>query len=325
MEMDLSAKFPKTIFEGEGGSYSSWSSSEFSLLAEVKVGGGLLVLKPGGFALPHYADSKKLGYVLQGEHGSVGLTLSNHEANSKEEIVLGLQAGDVIPVPLGALGSLGGFSSDFISKSYNISETDAKMLVQSQTGTLLVKLSPDEGQNLPLLTNDNKWVKNISNILPDINVKKAGIATSFTGVNFPFLEEVGLSCNLVKLEANAMLSPMYNIGSIVQVLYVAKGSGKVQIVGMNGKRALDSNIVAGQLLIVPRFFVFSIIADGEGIDCFSIKTSTRPNVGELAGKQSVLNVYESTILKSALNVTPEFANSFKEKMAESEILIPPMN
>ncbi|XP_031275231.1 glutelin type-A 3-like [Pistacia vera] len=311
---------------------------------------------------------KKLGYVLQyyliftGEHGSVGLTLSNHEANSKEEIVLGLQAGDVIPVPLsavswwynygnsdvvilflgetsttyvpgefsyffltGALGSLGGFSSDFISKSYNISETDAKMLVQSQTGTLLVKLSPEEGQNLPLLTNDNKWVKNIGNILPDINVKKAGIATSFTGVNFPFLEEVGLSCNLVKLEANAMLSPMYNIGSIVQVLYVAKGSGKVQIVGMNGKRALDSNIVAGQLLIVPRFFVFSIIADDEGIDCFSIKTSTRPNVGELAGKQSVLNVLQSTVLKSALNVTPEFANSFKEKMAESEILIPPMN
>ncbi|XP_031254460.1 legumin type B-like [Pistacia vera] len=204
MEMDLSAKFPKTIFEGEGGSYSSWSSSEFSLLAEVKVGGGLLVLKPGGFALPHYADSKKLGYVLQGEHGSVGLTLSNHEANSKEEIVLGLQAGDVIPVPLGA-----------VSWWYNDGNSDVVILFLGETSTTYVP---------------------------------------------------------------------------VQVLYVAKGSGKVQIVGMNGKRALDSNL---------------------------------PNVGELAGNISAecVRVHNSKICSECDSRVCKF---FQGKMAESEILIPPM-
>lgn len=59
-----------TIFEGEGGSYRSWSSSNFPLLGEAKVGAGILVLHPQGFALPHYADSNKIGYVLQGTDSS---------------------------------------------------------------------------------------------------------------------------------------------------------------------------------------------------------------------------------------------------------------
>lgn len=67
MAMDLSPKFAnKKIFEGEGGSYYSWPGTESNLLGESKVGAGILLLKPGGFALPHYADCSKVGYVLQG-------------------------------------------------------------------------------------------------------------------------------------------------------------------------------------------------------------------------------------------------------------------
>ncbi|KAJ4717103.1 Glutelin type-A [Melia azedarach] len=74
MEMELTPKFAnKKIFEGEGGSYHSWSATEFPFLAQAKVGAGILVLKPGGFALPHYADSSKVGYVLQGENGVTGM------------------------------------------------------------------------------------------------------------------------------------------------------------------------------------------------------------------------------------------------------------
>ena len=62
----MTPKFAQKLFEGDGGSYYSWSSSEFPLLRETKVGAGKLVLQPRGFALPHYADSPKIGYVLQG-------------------------------------------------------------------------------------------------------------------------------------------------------------------------------------------------------------------------------------------------------------------
>ena len=56
----------KKVCEGDGGSYWSWSSSKFPLLSEAKVGAGRFLLHPRGFALPHYADSSKIGYVVQG-------------------------------------------------------------------------------------------------------------------------------------------------------------------------------------------------------------------------------------------------------------------
>ncbi|KAJ4717126.1 Glutelin type-A [Melia azedarach] len=252
MDMDFTPKFAKQLFEGEGGSYHSWSATEFPLLAEAKIGAGFLVLRPGGFALPHYADSSKIGYVLQ---------------------------------------------------------------------------APEEGQNMPVpqINNANKWVKNIVNFPADIQVERAGIATSLTGTNFPFLEEAGLSCSLVKLEPNAVHSPQYTTVNMVQVFYVVKGSGKVQIVGLNSKLVLDTNVVAGQLLVVPRFFVAAIVADGEGIECFSIKTSTGSAIGELTSKESVFNVISPSVLQFSLNVKTEFVKFFKEKIGKSEILIPPKN
>ena len=66
MKLNFSPKFAQRMFEGEGGTYYSWSSTEYELLKEAKVGGGRLVLQPRGFAFPHYADSNKIGYVLQG-------------------------------------------------------------------------------------------------------------------------------------------------------------------------------------------------------------------------------------------------------------------
>lgn len=63
---DLTPKSAQKLFEADGGAYYIWSSSDNPVLAEVKVGAGKLVLQPHGFALPHYADSSKLGYVLQG-------------------------------------------------------------------------------------------------------------------------------------------------------------------------------------------------------------------------------------------------------------------
>ena len=66
-EMDLTPKTSQALFEGDGGAYYTWSTSQMPLLAKTNVGAGLLVLQPSGFALPHYADSSKVGYVLQGQ------------------------------------------------------------------------------------------------------------------------------------------------------------------------------------------------------------------------------------------------------------------
>lgn len=66
MELDLTPKAAQTLIEGDGGGYYIWSASEMPVLAKTNVGAGRLLLQPRGFALPHYADSSKLGYVVEG-------------------------------------------------------------------------------------------------------------------------------------------------------------------------------------------------------------------------------------------------------------------
>ncbi|KAI9184767.1 hypothetical protein LWI28_000889 [Acer negundo] len=319
MDMELSPISSKLMFEGEGGSYYSWSSP---VLGDAKVGAGVLVLKPGGFALPHYADCSKVGYVLQGEVGVAALVSPN--GDKTEETVLGLEAGDVIPVPsgstswwynhgnssvdiiivflgetanayipgqftyfflTGARGILAGFSTEIITRAYNINQEQANILAKTRTGFLIVKLDPDQTKNIPQPHQNivNNWLKNITKHLPDIRVDKAGI----------------LCC---------------------------KREWSCSNCGLNSKLVLDSKIVVGQLVVVPRFFTVAIIAQAQGMECFSITTSSRPvEVADFASNRSVLNALSPSILRCALNVPPEFVNFFKGQMAKTDVLIPPMS
>ncbi|KAJ9687417.1 hypothetical protein PVL29_016060 [Vitis rotundifolia] len=358
MELNLAPKFAQKIFEGEGGTYYSWSSAEYELLKEAKVGGGRFVLQPRGFALPHYSDSNKIGYVLQGSCGVVGMV----SPKASQEVVLRLKKGDIIPVPSGAVswwyndgdseliivflgetskayvpgeftyflltgtqGILGGFSTEFNSRAYDINNEEAKKLAKSQSGVLIIKLPEGQKMPHPCENSTEKLVFNIDAALPDIHVQNAGLLTALTAKKFPFLGEVGLSATLVRLDANAMSSPMYAADSSVQVIYVAKGSGRIQVVGINGERALDTKVKAGHLFVVPRFFVASAIADGEGMEYFSMITTTQPVFGEFTGKTSVWGALSPQVLQASLNVAPEFEQLFRAKIKKSTILVPPQN
>ncbi|KAF9666800.1 hypothetical protein SADUNF_Sadunf16G0266200 [Salix dunnii] len=201
----------------------------FPMLGKERVGAGRLVLRPRGFALPHYADSSKIGYVLQGSDGIVGMVLPK----SSEEVVLRLKKGDVIPVPLGALswwytngdhseeavivflgetskshipgeftyfilnggqGIMGGFSPEFIGRAYKMNEKEANKLAKSQTGILLIKLEPGVSMPQPNSKTAEKMVYNIDAAPADVDVKGGGgVFKTLTAVRFPFLEEAGLS------------------------------------------------------------------------------------------------------------------------------------
>lgn len=67
MEMNLQPRFVNdVVYKGKEGAYYSWSPSKSTIFGEANVGAGKLVLQPCGFALPHYSDSSKIGYVVQG-------------------------------------------------------------------------------------------------------------------------------------------------------------------------------------------------------------------------------------------------------------------
>lgn len=65
-EVDLTPKFAEKVFGGDGGYYYSWSPDELPMLKEGNIGAAKLSLEKNGFFLPHYSDSPKVAFVLQG-------------------------------------------------------------------------------------------------------------------------------------------------------------------------------------------------------------------------------------------------------------------
>ncbi|XP_011088119.1 glutelin type-A 3 [Sesamum indicum] len=329
-----------TVYEGDAGGYYSWTGAKSPAIPQAKVAAGKLVLRPRGFALPHYADTFKIGYVAQGTC-IVGLVFPN----DPQEKVLIINKGDAIPVQMGAIswwfnggdsdftiiflgessqsyspgqfdyffltgpiGVLATFSPEFITKIFHLKESETETLVHSQANPLLVKL--DKGINMPNQSNcdTREYVFNLDDLISS-GVNYAEI----TAENFPLLEKIGLSASLVRLESHSILNPYYNVNGS-QIIYVLKGSGRVQIMGLNGTRVLDADVQEDQAFVVPKFFAATQLAGEHGMEFFCLSTSSRPIVGQLAGKESAWKALSSPVLQAALNVSQEFVAFFKSKI-----------
>ncbi|CAJ2677206.1 unnamed protein product [Trifolium pratense] len=171
------------------------------------------------------------------------------------------------------------------------------------------------------LTKD--FVYDIDAKVPDTEAQNVGLVTTLTEVDFPFIKDVGLSAIRVKLEPNAIKAPSNLVTPGILLIYIAKGSGKFEIVGLNGKRVLDSEVKVGHLIVVPQFFVVAQIAGEEGLESFSIVTTTKPVFEELAGKVSVFGALSPTVQQVSFNVDSEFQKLFISKTTENTNLIPP--
>ncbi|PKI36395.1 hypothetical protein CRG98_043177 [Punica granatum] len=122
-----------------------------------------------------------------------------------------------------------------------------------------------------------------------------------------------------------MCSPGFSCDSALQVTYVVRGSGRAQVVGVDGKRVLEITVKAGNLFIVPRFFVVSKIADPDGLEWFSIISTPNPIFTNLAGKTSVWKALSPQVLQAAFNIKPEAEKLFRSKRTSDAVFFPPPN
>lgn len=229
--------------------------------------------------------------------------------NKSDEVVVKLREGDLIPVPAGvtswwfndgdsdfeivflgetksahvpgdftyfilsgSLGLLQGFSPEYVGKTYNLNGEETTTLLKSQSNGLIFSLQPS--QSLPKPHKRSKLVYNIDAAAPDGRAKAGGgSVTTVTESKFPFIGQSGLTAVLEKIEANAVRSPVYVAEAADQLIYVAEGSGRIQIVGFESK--IDAEVKSGQLLLVPKYFAVGKIAGEEGLECISVITATQ--------------------------------------------------
>ncbi|KAD4179443.1 hypothetical protein E3N88_28034 [Mikania micrantha] len=256
-------KADQTVFEGDSGGYYAWSNSATPLLTHFKLGAGKLLLHPLGFALPHYADSSKIGLVLQGT-----ITVGMVAPNSSEEQVLLIKKGDAVPVlagwvswwfnggdtdasivflgettkalvpgqftyffVCGVLGLLAGFQPDFVAKTFGLDQKESENLANSQQGALLVKLDDDAPTKFPKTSDHHtkgKLYATIDDPTGEIVVKGGGFISFLTEKKLGLIGGVGLSAKFVKLEGGAVLAPSFVADGSIQICYVGMGSGRVK-------------------------------------------------------------------------------------------------
>ncbi|KMT05326.1 hypothetical protein BVRB_7g174610 [Beta vulgaris subsp. vulgaris] len=356
MEIDLSPKLSKKVYGGEGGSYYSWCPTELPMLKEGNIGAAKLSLEKYGFALPCYSDSSKVAYVLQGE-GTAGIVLPE-----KEEKVIAIKKGDAIALPFGVVtwwfnkedteltvlflgetskahkrgeftdffltGSNGiftGFTPEFVGRAWDLPEDVVKTLVGNQSSNGIIKLDASHKMPEPKKEHRDGMALNCEEAPLDVEIKDGGKVVVLNTKNLPLVGEVGLGADLVRLNGKAMCSPGFSCDSALQVTYIVRGSGRVQVVGVDGKRVLETTIKAGNLFIVPRFFVVSKIADNDGLEWFSIISTPNPVFTHLAGRTSVWKALSPGVLEAAFNVSTEVEQQFRSKRMSDEIFFPPPN
>nr|ACG36012.1 legumin-like protein [Zea mays] len=356
--VDLTPRTPKKAYGGDGGAYYEWSPADLPMLSVASIGAAKLSLAAGGLSLPSYSDSAKVAYVLQGA-GTCGLVLPE----ATKEKVVAVKEGDALALPFGAVtwwhngpaaqadltvlflgdtskghkrgqftnfqltGSAGiftGLSTEFVSRAWDLPEPDAARLVSSQPASGIVKL-PASAAALPAPSPQDRAgvALNCLEAPLDVDIPGGGRVVVLNTANLPLVREVGLGADLVRIDAHSMCSPGFSCDSAYQVTYIVRGSGRVQVVGPDGRRVLETRIEGGSLFIVPRFHVVSKIADASGMEWFSIITTPNPVFSHLAGKTSVWKAISPEVLQASFNTTPEMEKLFRSKRLDSEIFFAP--
>ncbi|KAI3934290.1 hypothetical protein MKW98_009271 [Papaver atlanticum] len=336
MEIDLTPKSSKSVYGSDGGSYFSWSPSDLPMLKEGNIGASKISLQKNGLAMPSYSNSAKVAYVLQGSGTAEVIAVKEGDAialsfgvvtwwfnkEDTELVVLfmgdtskGHKAGEFTEFALtGANGIFTGFTTEFVSRAWDLEEDKVKELVGSQKSTGIIKVK--DGFQMPEPSEEDRkgMALNCLEAPLDVDIKNGGRVVVLNTKNLPLVEQVGLGADLVRIDAGSMCSPGFSCDSAYQVSYIVRGSGRAQIVGVDGKRKMEIRVEAGNLFIVPRFFVVSKIAAEEGMDWFSIISTPNPIFCHLAGRTS-----------ASFNVAPETEQHFRSKRTNAEIFFPAPN
>ncbi|KAK1670729.1 hypothetical protein QYE76_058888 [Lolium multiflorum] len=342
MSMDLSPKKPAKAYGGDGGSYYDWSPAELAMLGAASIGAAKLHLNAGGLSLPSYSDSAKVAYVLQGAgicappllalpFGAVTWWHNAAEAGDTELVVLFLGDTSKGHTPgrftnfqlTGATGIFTGFSTEFVGRAWDLDQGSAASLVSTQPGTGIIKIAAGHRMPEPRAEDREGMVLNCLEAPLDVDIKGGGRVVVLNTANLPLVKEVGLGADLVRIDGHSMCSPGFSCDSAYQVTYIVRGSGRVQVVGIDGTRVLETRVEAGCLFIVPRFFVVSKIADEAGLEWFSIITTPNPIFSHLAGRTSVWKAISPAVLEASFNTTPEMEKMFRSKRLDSEIFFAP--
>lgn len=117
-----------------------------------------------------------------------------------------------------------------------------------------------------------------------------------------------------------MVVPHWNMDAH-SIMFVTKGSGKVQVIGMSRRPIFDGEVRKGQILIVPQNHALTKIAGDDGLEWFTVKTNDQARITPLAGPTSAIRALPVDLLMSSYGLTNQEARKLKEETKEVTIVV----
>ncbi|KAK1283894.1 Glutelin type-A 1 [Acorus calamus] len=145
----------------------------------------------------------------------------------------------------------------------------------------------------------------------DVYSVQGGHITTLNSQKLPILGFIRMSAERGVLKQNAIRAPHWNVNSH-SVIYVTRGSGKVQIVGNRDRPVFNGQLRRGQVLVVPQnFAVIKQAGNNEEFEWVSFKTNDNAMTSQIVGKASALRGMPEEVLMNSYRISREEARTLK--------------
>ncbi|GBG86586.1 hypothetical protein CBR_g41651 [Chara braunii] len=255
---------------------------------------------------------------------------------------------------------LHGFSKDVLAAVWDVDESDVDKLLSSQSGRVIAKISKQEHPGLWEEMVSKLWRLEVVDTFTSLagrvlvhhherHVEVAGAAAllgefvydldhsspvvsnaggQMRAVNRKLLPALGkygsdFAVAVVELKQSGMVAPGWCVNAD-EVVYVTKGSGRIQIANPDGTNGLDAHVQPGSLIVIPRLHAsVKAASKNEGLEMISFTTSALPFWSDLAGHNSVLHNMPAVAVKEAFNIPEDVWEKFRSSStARYSIILP---
>ncbi|XP_078446808.1 cocosin 1-like [Wolffia australiana] len=144
----------------------------------------------------------------------------------------------------------------------------------------------------------------------DVYSPQGGHISTLNSQKLPILRFLRLSAEKGHLRRNAIVAPLWHINAH-SVLYVIRGTGRVQISGAGEKLLFDGTVRRGQMLVVPQGHAVVKRAEEDEFEWVAFKTNDYAMVSPLAGKTSVLRGIPIDVLANSYRISEEEVRKIK--------------
>ncbi|KAK9087389.1 hypothetical protein Syun_029783 [Stephania yunnanensis] len=156
----------------------------------------------------------------------------------------------------------------------------------------------------------------------DVYNPEAGYIRTVNRMNLPILNYLQLSAERGVLYRNAIYAPHYNLNAHT-IIYVTRGSARVQVIGNYRQPVYDGQLSEGQVLVVPQNFALTKQAGQGGFEWVSFKTDANAMINSLAGKTSAFRALPVDMLASMYQISRQEAENLKYNRGQEVMIFAP--